>query len=215
MFVGFCDPTIPTSASWWLYICSCPSCKHRTRNQCRKFSWCHLLLGYEDCIFRFLSTGSSSSFKNTWKKNNPFYQTLANSEFCCKFLSENEKWTTDGSSKLANQTVDAIDLLPVHYHSHHKRKLGWATGNFELIHYTNMAGKSLMFNRKIASSFVHLYSLSVYVSLPAIGKTGAFPPVLPNRCCLTHRWATPTEVVAQAIVEWWVEAVALEKTLGK
>ena len=95
-----------------------------------------------------------------------------------------------------------------------QKKLGWATGNFELIHYTNMAGKSLMFNRKIASSFVRLYSLSVYVSLPAIGKTGAFPPVLPNRCCLTHRWATPTEVVAQAIVEWWVEAVALEKTLG-
>ena len=26
--------------------------------------------------------------------------------------------------------------------------------------------------------------------------------------------ATPTEVVAQAIVEWWVEAVALEKTPG-
>ena len=87
-----------------------------------------------------------------------------------------------------NQTGNAIDLLPVHYHSHHKKKLGWATGNFELIHYTNMAGKSLMFNRKIASSFVRLYSLSVYVSLPAIGKTGAFPPVLPNRCC--HR---PTE----------------------
>lgn len=127
MFVGFRDPTIPTSASWWHYICSFPSCKHRTRNQWRKFSWCHLLLGYEDCIFRFLSTGSSSSFKNTWKKNNHFYQTLANSvffvcaqkvsvsKFCRKFLRENEKWTTDGSSKLANQTLsmELLENIPV------------------------------------------------------------------------------------------------------
>ena len=76
------------------------------------------------------------------------------------------------SKKYSSLIIDAI----VHYHSHQPKKIGlghwkfWidSYGPLEILHnltLTWLEGKSLMFNRKIASSFVRLYSLSMSIGL--------------------------------------------------
>lgn len=150
MFVGFRDPTIPTSASWWHYICSFPSCKHRTRNQWRKFSWCHLLLGYEDCIFplnrivifiqKYMEKEQSLLPNFSQLSIFRLRSEVQRLEILSQILER--KWKMDhwwlikagkpnpfhgASRKYSSLIIDAIDLLPVHYHSQvlHSLTLTW------------------------------------------------------------------------------------------